>query len=298
MSAQNETQSCMQIHTTVSGETTAHGNVGHILSMANRRLYGEDRVYRARFKLEASAPSVLHIYTLKPTWRIMSALRLAKENWLNNTSDEFKAIPKSHRPKWRTFRTYGPLGSTSPLIYPKMYEVNASGVVGTSTPTNGEFDVSRLVTSGGAEKWLTLSNQIGGGQLGVFDEYAQGRPNTQSQPSTLDVVSTVSYDELIDDVDVEIIDDIGEEGNSPPYPIATPHGEQLMKTVVRFDGASNVSPWIDIPTGWFILNTPTVGEDLNAGAVCIEVKETSSGIWSQPIGKTIKKDGKFKVVRP
>lgn len=299
MSAENETVSCLHIQTTVAGETTAHGNVGHILSAANRRLYPEDRTYRVRFKLHAGDPTRLHIYTLKPTWRVMNALRLAKEAWLNNTSQEFAALPKSKKPKWRTFRTYGPLGTTSPLIYPKVFEVNAQGIVAPSTPTNWEIDVSRLTTSDGAEKWLTLSNQIGGGMLGVFDEYAQQRVSAVSKPHDFDKQMTLGYTELDDDVDIEIVDDIADEGNNPPYPKDVPHGEQFALTVVEVNGTTNVSPWIDVPTGWFILNTPVVGEELQGGSICIEVKETSTGIWSQPIGRTIRtKGGKFKVVKP
>jgi len=301
MSAENTTLSCIPIKGTVVNESQMHGNVAHIMSRANRRMYPEDRIYRVRFKLEQPGITRLNVYTLKPTWRVMNALRLAKEAWLNNTEDEFRAIPKGLRPKWRTFRTYGPLGN-SPHLYGLTFQVDpTTNNVVSSVQTSGEFDISRVVTSGGAEKWMTLSNNVLGGQLGIFDEYAQGRPVVAPTPDAISTsnVGNVAYDELQDDIDSEIIDDIADEGNLPPYNAVVPHGDMLTATSITVDGDSNMISWIDVPTGWFILNTPTQDEDLEGSSVCMHVKETPTGLWSKPIGKTIKqKDGTYKVVNP
>ena len=302
--ASGETVNCLPIKQDSSGGASpthlAQVNVAHCLSRVNRRMYHEDRVYRCRVHLQQGITR-LKVYALAPSWRVMSALRLAKEAWLNNTMQEFLALKKGDRPKWRGFRVQGPLGTTAhPSMFPQVATADSSGIM-EALLTGGDFDLSKVIGSDDTEYRLTLEATPAAGYLGVFSEYAQHRPVNRGSPADLYVQSSIGYDELNDDLDLNLLDDVASEGNNPPYAQAMPADQQmiLIADIVNDGNDATMSQWFDVPSGWLVMNTPTVGETLG-NHVCLEVKSKSNGeIWSEPIGKTVKKkDGTYMVVKP
>ena len=293
----SETDRCIHIKASVA-ETLAVVNVGHLLSRMNRRQYDENRTYRIRVKLEDNFTRI-NAYALAPTWRVYSALRLAHEAHYNNTIDEINSLGKNEKPKWRCFRSLPPVAGAG-----SMYPVTFSEAVGNVTAslyTLGEFAISKVITSGGLEKSLTLSNDQTGGNLNIFREYDQHRSKAISSPAGYLVADTIGYDELQDDVDLALLDNVATEGNDPPYDISMPIGEQLTKTATLYDiDGKRVSRWFDVPTGWLVLNSPQVGEALNQTGICIEIASGDyNGVKADQITKFVfsKKHNKFLGVR-
>ena len=299
MSVENETQACLHLATT-NAVNIAQANVSHLLSRANRRLYPEDGTYMVRFRNEAiGSLTRLDIYTIKPTWRNMSALRLAKQAWLNATQQEYNALPKACRPKWRTWRAQGPLGAAN-LLYPYVFNDTATNTIGSSLDTAGEFVRSKVVTSAGTEMTLSVStNDLAASELGIFDEWAKGKPATVPSPDAIteSTMTTMAYQALDEEMSFELFDDIVDEGNLPPYDANTPHGQQYHRTILEIAHDADWTPWIAVPSGWFVLNATTAGENLDGGGICMQVKETKSGVWFKPFGRTVKEGDKYRVVR-
>lgn len=292
-----ETDRCLHIKSTVA-DTLAVVNVGHLLSRANRRLYDENRTYRIRVKLEEGFTR-LNAYAIAPTWRNYSAIRLAHEAHYNNTLEEIRSLSKHEKPKWRCFRSLPPVGGS-----PSMYHTSFSesvGAISSGVESGGEFQLSKVLTSGGTEKFFSLSNDPTGGHLNIFAEYEQHRGKAISAPTDLLVADSIGYDELQDDLDLDLLEEVSDEGNNPPYDIAMPVGEQLAKTAVLYDiDGKRVSRWFDVPTGWLVLNCPAVGESLDTQGICIEFASGSyGGVKAEQITKFVfsKKHNKYLGVR-
>ena len=293
-----ETDRCIHIKAS-TGDTTGVVNVGHLLSRMNRRLYDENRTYRCRIKLMSNETTRLNVYALAPTWRVYSAIRLAHEAHYNNTIDEVKALSKLEKPKWRCFRSFAPVSGAASL-YPVVFNESGGNVV-TSLYTAGEFKVSKVLTSAGLEKFMTLSTTATGGNINIFSEYAQHRKKAISSPTDLEKADSIGYDELQDDLDLALLEEVGDEGNNPPYNILTPTSETLTKVgELELADGKRVSRWFDVPTGWLVLNTPAMGEDLTQGGICVEFASGSyGGVQAEQITKFVfsKKHNKYLGVR-
>ena len=86
----------------VSGVNHVEGT--NLLSVANRRMYEQHKVYRVKFDLpENKLSNQVRVYTLKNSWFNIQALKLAKESYMQATASERKLINKENKPKWAQF---------------------------------------------------------------------------------------------------------------------------------------------------------------------------------------------------
>jgi hypothetical protein len=255
---------------------TVVGDVGKLLSIANRRLYRYGNLYQIKVDLDmnvtANADVQIDVYALRNTWDVQRGYALAKKIWDESTAEERESA-SSNIARWRDFRIdAGVVGAT---FADPVSNDNASLAAGVDN--DGEHDVSN-VDIGGVSTRFTWGN-AGAGLIDVMGEWTKAGI-TSTDPSS--VVTTAPYDGVNADEmsDIEM-ESLGNDGNNPPYQATSPTDCLVKVGTIFFRAATSPADsgslqrlstgYFDAPCGLFALKFNT-GQNRPNGDVSITVK--------------------------
>lgn len=293
--AMSQTQKCIPL--TACTNQQLYLNAAEVLSITNKRLYRENRIYRCRLTLRASGITTANenmmgeVYTINNTWTNRKAYAMAMTAWLQAHKDEAKVL-KEHGLKaarWRDFKTS--LGATNGRLGPMGPKWDASQNLFTHedlTPTSGNFDWEKATVMMGLPNGTNLEQGFNwlasaGNNFNMVQQL-QRIYDVGSEPDASESI-TMPYDELnlSEDAlqDVEM-DNLRLDGSKPPYDKEQvdnilAHVGTLGTTLVPSVGASDnlehmllQTPWFDAPAGFIILDGPLFA-DLAGMELCLEV---------------------------
>ena len=187
-------------------------DIGKLLSIQNRRLYRQGKLYTAKVDLEidgtVGVDHYVDVYVLVNNWDTQRAFALAKATYDEAYADELKA-QAGQASRWRDFRTDHGLtgfGDIDPVTYDR-------GNLATSVENHGEHLLS-FVDDAGTSKGFTWG-QATGSLLSIIAEW-DNAGTTSSTPSAAS--SAAPYGGVNNDAlsDIEM-QHLGSAGNSPPY---------------------------------------------------------------------------------
>jgi len=296
---QANTQRCIPLGNVTN--TQLYMDVAEILSIVNKRLYRQNRIYRCRLTLRPSFMAsdtegfTGDVYTLNNTWTNRRAYAMAMQAWLEAQESELALLKERGLPvaKWRDFKTS--LGATNGRVSPVGPKYNPTTnlfEVEDLTPGTGNYDwdkstvaVENLLIGGQTEfgfNWLASA----GNNFNIIEQ--MGRLyNVQQEPDTAFDFDT-PYDELtVYSTDIQDIEFEGllEDGNEPPYDkdnvdnvlahVAT-MGSMIEATAEAgvtgdaYEALMLDTGWFDAPCGFIILNGG-LWADLAEMDLCLEV---------------------------
>ena len=312
------TQRCVPLGATTN--QSMFFDIAEILSICNKRLYRQNRIYRARLTLRPSYLSGANegmkgdVHVLNNTWTNRQAYAMAMTAWLDAQEDEVQLLKSRGLPmaKWRDFKTK--LGATNGRVGPVGPKWDATFntmTIESLTPGTGNYDwdpstVAVDLITGETEfgfNWLAAA----GNNFNIVEQ--MGRVyNVQQEPDTAFDFNT-PYDELtkyeaqITDIEFE---GLLEDGNEPPYDKnnvdnVLAHVGTLGTTFVDPAQAGNDgfehsvfdTGWFDAPCGFVILDGPLFAE-LQSMDLCLEVAVGDyKGVKAPEFVTITKKGGKY-----
>jgi len=191
------------------------------LQVMNRRIYRQNKVYRARVELDSKAVpgqpgSVVEIYVLKNTWANRKAFALAKEMYDKAVSEERAAVGNA---RWQDFRVNasGCFNAASDSTLP--IATQQSGARAIVPLGNGEYTASTVSvtnsTGTAVPTTFTLNAATAPGEYSVFLEFANNGPRIMTDPGAAspggyERVTGTSYED-------GNVQDLLDNGNFPPY---------------------------------------------------------------------------------
>lgn len=187
-------------------------DIGKLLSIQNRRLYRQGKLYTAKVDLEidgtVAVDHYVDVYVLVNNWDTQRAFALAKATYDEAYADELKA-QAGQTSRWRDFRTDPGLtgfGEIDPVTFER-------GTLAESVQNFGEHVLS-FVDDAGTQKGFTWG-QATASLLSIIAEW-DNAGSTSSTPSTAS--SSAPYGGVNSDQlsDIEM-SNLGSAGNSPPY---------------------------------------------------------------------------------
>lgn len=234
---------------------TMQSDAGRVLSQANRRLYRFGNLYHIKLDLDIpgttlATPVDIEVYALRNTWDVQRAFALAKKTY--DEAYENERSVTSQRARWEDFRVSSGVSGAS-VLNPMMYD-NASLTAGVETA--GEFIVSQVDKSG-VDTFFTFGNAAAN-SLDIFDEWVRA-DRVSTEPATIS--TTVPYDGVnSDDMSDLEIENLGQNGNQPPYSQSSPADMLVKVATLRYepgpDGLQRLSTgYFDAPCGLFVLKT-------------------------------------------
>ena len=238
---------------TITG--TMQSDAGRVLSQVNRRLYRFGNLYQIKLDLDIPGTSLgtavdIEVYALRNTWDVQRAFALAKKTYDEAYADERNV--SSQKARWSDFRvSSGVSGAT--VLNPMMYD-NASLAAGVETA--GEFTVSQ-VDKGGTDTFFTFGSAAAN-SLDIFDEWVRA-DRVSTTPAT--ITTTTPYDGVnSDDMSNIEMENLGQNGNQPPYSQSSPSDMLVKVATLRYepgpDGLQRLSTgYFDAPCGLFVLKT-------------------------------------------
>lgn len=212
------------------------------LSLVNRRLYRQQKVYRAKISLSPNVDQTpLRVYALRNTWAVRKAAALAKEIYDMAVKEERAVVGAA---RWHDFRIStidnGWGGVAGFPLAVSGASKNPLGYGGTLTDPNGEYLFSKIeaVNTAGVDetKFFSLLNLSNAAQYSIFDEY-----NKMGRETTRDPISASDggYDGATgDSFQSENVEYLLSEGNLPPY-----DAKSLNLTPNELGGA-----WVEVGT--------------------------------------------------
>lgn len=315
---EQQTQRCLPLEAMTNQRSFI--DVAEILSITNKRLYRQNRVYRCRVTLRptflsgATEGFTGEVYALNNTWTNRRAYAMAMQAWLDAQEDEVQLMKSRGLPmaKWRDFKTK--LGTADTRVGPMGPKYNSTTNVyemDSLTPTAGNYDwdastVSVDLITGPTEygfNWLASA----GNNFNIIEQFSRIY-NVQQQPDTAFDFNT-PYDELevytnrVTDIEFE---GLQEDGNEPPYDKnivdnVLAHVGTLGSVFVDPAAAGNDgyeltmmdTGWFDAPCGFIIFNGGLFA-DLNDMDLCIEVAVGDyKGVKAPEFVTITKKGGKY-----
>lgn len=182
----------------------------YLLSQVNHRLYRQSRLYRVSLTIDGDLPdgTSLDVYALSDTWMNKKAYQMAKAAFDKNSAEELAAMGGSSKARWHDFRVNdGFTGAVARL------GVELQGQNSQNFLTIGESEAATVTDAGGVERSFRWVGS-GGATFNIVDEYDR-TGNTQTSPSN--VVTTMGYESLEDELDSLQVEHLSGDGNSPPY---------------------------------------------------------------------------------
>ena len=248
---------------------TMQSDAGRCLSQYNRRLYRYGMNYQIKLDLDVpgvllAVPVDIEVYALRNTWDTQRAFALAKKTYDEAYADERNI--SSQRSRWEDFRvTSGVSGANT--LQPVQYD-NASLALG--VVTDGEFANSQ-VDKAGTDTFFTWG-VAAANSLDIMDEWNRADRVT-AEPAQ--ITTTAPYDGVNSDdlSDIEM-ENLGSNGNLPPYSQNSPTDMLVKVATIRFDPAVGSlqrlsTGYFDAPCGLFVLKT---AQNIPNGNVILTVK--------------------------
>lgn len=283
-------------HTGADDEDNHYVDIGELLSQANRRSYRQGMVYHIANIVfdDAQGDADIDVCTIPQNWMTQEAWRLAFTAWLQQQRAAMEALGHDDLGTWADFKVYINSDHITDSDKATLIDVN-----GNSFPT-GAWDYSHfeIPNDGGAVP--TKSDLIMMGlNAGTFPEYTktsllyelekaleikQADPVLNSN-ADLSVYGLMSADQPDEEVIQEVIDNIVQENELPPY----------STTVVPGAGTADVSgrpssPWVArtcMIRGGTNSSSPVAAVGGFAAPCGLLMIETKSGVDANSIGVTI-----------
>lgn len=179
-----------------------------VLSIANKRLYRQHMVYRAKVSINTGAPVQNHVnvYALAPTWFVLNAIRSAKSTYDEVMADEVEQMGKA---RWHDFRIDLGTGLTNNLLNP---DFEIGGATGTSSSYTREYNISEIVCADGNNRTFALNGATSTSQYNVIEEYDK-MGNTSEDAAT----APGGYDNAQEELDIGNVGRLQNRGNQAPY---------------------------------------------------------------------------------
>ncbi len=254
------------------GGGTAIIDVGRNLSMINRRLMRQGKMYTAKLEidpLELQPGQSVEVWVLKTTWASIRAWELAKDNFDQSYQDERDNISKSQQARYFDFRVDHGLGAIENLVPAADNNMSASA---SSQFDEGEFVLSQVEDQAGVVRTFTWNNVPVGNQYCIFTEYGEGSRAPQNPVLT---TGDGPYDNLHADSSQAESEAIQQDGNVAPYRSLMLTNANWIKVGTLAMGAAAgrfSTPFFDAPCGFIALRV--VGQDATqvAAGLTLEVK--------------------------
>jgi hypothetical protein len=320
--AMTQTQRCLPLAATTNQQL--HIDVAQALSVANKRLYRQNRIYRCRLTLR---PSYLtgategftgEVYALNNTWTNRKAYAMAMKAWLDAHEDEvaqMKELGVKGIGKWRDFKTK--LGATNGYVGPigPKFDSTANLFVQealTPAASNFDWDAStvEITTAAGVVQefgfnWLASS----GNNFNIVEQMARvyDVQTTPHEPSPFNT----PYDSITadtDDLSDMEFDNLQDHGQLPPYDteavdnvlahvgtLGTRFVDPAQAGNDGFEMSMLDTGWFDAPCGFIILDGGLFSDLANMD-LCLEVAYGSyKGVDAPQFVSLTKRGGKWVV---
>jgi len=220
-----------------------------LLSNVNHRLYRQSRVYNVKVDIETDLAdgATVDVYALADTWYNMKSYQLAKRMFDENSAEESAQLGSS-KARWNDFRVDTDQGDQD------LQAVQYLGAVG-SRFTSGEYEMSEVANTLGTSQTFSWDSALAG-TWNIIDEY-DATGNTDSSPSN--ILSSVAYDGLTDELDDNQMEHLSDDGNTPPYSGTTFANQCWTKVGTLFIRASGTNKlttgYFNAPCGLIVLRT-------------------------------------------
>lgn len=225
------TQRKMQLAQFIAGPANPTNliQVDRCLNNANRRLYRQHKVYRAKISLsntnEDNLTGPVDVYALRNTWATRKAMSLAKDIYDLAVKEERAVVGTS---RWHDFRILPVFeGVNVPnLVYPLGLSGQGMIPITEGTAADGEYEYSAVETTnaigtGVSRQFSTqeTTTLLPDPRYSIWDEYQKMGPTTSEDPL---FVSAGGYDRATgDSFEDENVQDLLNKGNLPPYDAGT-----------------------------------------------------------------------------
>lgn len=247
-------------------------DVGQTLSRMNHRLYRQGRNYCQRITLDPSSATSYNIFALRDDWMVHNAWKKAYQTFLNNHKEEMQQLTNGTA-RWFDFRISDAI-TVGAEMQPVRFDINTLGAVTGNKVSYGEFEYTQLYAEDGTSRALNIQITNLGVSYGILHEYEK---MGSISPDPASSESIAAYENIDNDLKSAAVQQLTDEGNSPPYSgTSVNYGSPFVKVGQIGTGAGGVQK---LSTGYFnapcgiIVIIPTAG-DISASAVelCLEMK--------------------------
>lgn len=244
--------------------STTYGNVrliegDRLLSMTNRRMYRQSRVYSMKVDIDPFAlvgqGAAFSVYCLRDTWDLHGAYKYAMKTFYNAMKEELEI--GGARTRWHDFRVLPDFQSDELNGY--VYQPdNALPQMNGIETFLGDHQFTEVVDAAGTSQTFGLDTTSGSGVLSIIQEWNK-KDRVDADPA---VASTsMSYAGIVEDYDEANYDSLRVRGDAPPY--QTTADQDLWHKVctikqVNPDGVAKLSTgFFEAPLGLVVLVSPT-----------------------------------------
>lgn len=253
------------------GDLTAAAGVARViqstrcLGNANRRLYRQSYVYNLKIDVDigsALATAGVDVYVLRDTWDLHGAYKEAMKQYYNAMREELGTPNVDTR--WHDFRVSSDLLADE--MVPVTFNPQASvPLFNADQLTDGDHDLSQVVTSAGVTKTFVLDDAATASQFSIIQEW-QKRDQVDVKDTGLSAFQP--YTGIVEDYDSANHVILADNGRVPPYndqsDLSLWHKVTTLKQVSP-DGVMKLSSgFIEAPLGLVILVSSGFTTDLTA----------------------------------
>ena len=258
---------------TLSGTTVA--DCGKLLSIANRRLYRQGKMYHAKIDLDVDftvdADIEFEVYALVNNWDIQRAYALARATYDRAMQDE-AGVLRNNVARWSDFRVnHGVTGASD--LDPVYFEL---GSLAATIQNHGEHELSEVDVGGTSTTFAWAS-----GIANSLDMIAEWQKAGQVSQTPSGGSSSAAYDGVnSDDLSNTEMVDLREKGDLPPYKqtssaqvwvrVGTLYYRPAATPTVMAGMTRTSTGFFEAPCGLIALKS--TGADLSNGSVRLTVK--------------------------
>lgn len=223
-----------------------------ILSIANRRLYRQSRVYSMKIDLDPESTlsnAGVEVYVLRDNWDLHGAYKFAMEQYYNANREEMQA--GGAKTRWHDFRVQS--GVDSDLLNPAVAQEDLNAVGDFVVLNEGDHTYASIADASGTNHEFTLHRQPSATQYGILSEWSK-KDRVDLDPSSTS--TTMPYAGISEDVDEANYDLLRDSGDNPPY--STDSDLYPWVKVAHLQAATNQklsSGFFDAPLGIVILRS-------------------------------------------
>ena len=235
------------------------GDAGKLLSIANRRLYRQGKMYQIKLDLDMihtmDSDVEIEVYALANTWDIQRGYALARETYERATRDERGSLGNNVA-RWEDFRVGHGIAGAGHLERTGYF----AGTLALTTVTAGEHQVSQVDDSG-TTKTFDWSAADGGSTLSIIQNWSR---SGRAKQDPANVVNDVPYEGVnSDDMSAAEANALQANGNDPPYAVSAPTMIWVKVGSLYYRPEAPISPgmqrlstgFFDAPCGLFVLKS-------------------------------------------
>lgn len=222
----------------------------YALSALNRRLYRQNKVYRVKLDVVGSRSQSIDVFRLRDTFMLQRGYELAMEEWNKSYEEAGQVVKDNVRARWRDFRIDPKSHVADTVSLPRNLRGDGtpSGVTSTNVVVD-EYNYSESYTPGGLVRDFGLKSDTN-----TFDIIAEYNKvgKVQTEPSV--ATTEAAYQELQTDLTDDMVENLQEDGNNPPYDADDHHVLDILEYVgtIYIDGSGtskSTTGFFDAPLG-------------------------------------------------